>query len=459
MTAMWTGHDTALIVYAVLAIALVIGLVAVLKLHAFVALMIGAVGMGLAGGLGVSHVVKAFEAGAGKVFGSVGLLVALGTILGKLLVESGGADRIAETVLSRSGDRGVPWAMALIAMIVGIPLFFEIGLVLLIPIIFVAARRVQAAGVERGGNAYLLVGIPALAGLSVLHGLVPPHPGPLLAITALGAPIGTTMLYGFIVAIPTVIIAGPLFARVAMRWAQANPPQNLIDQVAGEARSDSPPSFGLTIFTVLLPVALMLIRAGTDVALGTSNKVREWADFIGDPAIALLIGVLVAMWTFGVLRGFDRNRLNRFSTDALAPTATIILIIGAGGGFNGVLVASGIGQAIGKGINSLSISALLLGWLVAVLIRVATGSATVATVTAAGIMVPIAAHASVNRPLLALAIGCGSLFFSQVNDAGFWLVNQYFGMSVPDTLKTWSVMETIVSVVGVACVMLLSLVV
>jgi GntP family gluconate:H+ symporter len=456
---MWTGHDTALIIYAVLAVALVVILVAVLKLHAFVALTIASLAMGLAGGLGVDKVVTSFEAGAGKVFGSVGVLVALGTMLGKLLVESGGAQRIADTVLSRAGDRGVPWAMALVAMIVGIPLFFEIGLVLLMPIIFAAAQRVQTRGVERGGNAYLLVGIPALAGLSVLHGLVPPHPGPLLAISALGAPIGTTILYGLIVAIPTVIIAGPLFARVAMRWAQADPPQALIEQLAGDERSESAPRFSVTLATVLLPVALMLIRAGTDVALGKSNHVREWADFIGDPATALLIGVLVALWTFGVARGFDRNRLNRFCTDALAPTATIVFIIGAGGGFNGVLVDSGIGTAIGKGVNGLSISALLLGWFVAVLIRVATGSATVATITAAGIMVPIAAHTSVDRPLLALAIGCGSLFFSQVNDAGFWLVNQYFGMSVPDTLKSWSVMETIVSTVGLACVMLLSLIV
>ena len=282
----------------------------------------------------------------------------------------------------------------------------------------------------------------------MLHGLVPPHPGPLLAISALGAPIGTTILYGLIVAVPTVIIAGPLFARVAMRWAHADPPRALIEQLAGDERAESAPRFSVTLATVLLPVALMLIRAGTDVALGKSNHVRQWADFIGDPATALLIGVLVALWTFGVARGFDRDRLNRFCTDALAPTATIVFIIGAGGGFNGVLVDSGIGTAIGKGVNGLSISALLLGWFVAVLIRVATGSATVATITAAGIMVPIAAHTSVSRPLLALAIGCGSLFFSQVNDAGFWLVNQYFGMSVPDTLKSWSVMETIVSTVG-----------
>lgn len=454
---MWTSHDTLLIIYAALAILLVVVLVGFLKLHAFVALMIASVAMGLAAGLGVDNVIKSFEAGAGKIFGSVGILVALGTMLGKLLAESGGSDRIARTVLSRAGDRGVPWAMALVAMIVGIPLFFEIGLVLMIPIIFTAARQVRERGIEKSGNAVLLVGIPALAGLSVLHGLVPPHPGPLIAITALNAQIGTTILYGIIIAIPTVIIAGPLFARVAMRWAHADPPQNLVEQVAGEADEENQPSFGVTLFTILLPVALMLLRTAADVALGKSETARVWADFIGDPAMALLIGLLVAMYTFGFARGFDRDRLQRFTTESLAPIASIVMIIGAGGGFNGVLVDSGIGAAIGKGVHSLSISALLLGWVVAVLIRVATGSATVATVTTAGIMAPIVAHSSVSRPLLALAIGCGSLFFSQVNDAGFWLVNQYFGMSVKDTLKTWSVMETIISVVGMALVLVFSL--
>lgn len=460
---MWTGHDTALIVYAALAIALVVVLVAVVKLHAFVALMIGSIAMGLAAGLGVDEVVKSFEAGAGKIFGSVGLLVALGTILGKLLVESGGADRIAETVLGRASEGRVPWAMALVAVIVGIPLFFEIGLVLLIPIIFVSARRVQMQAERRGrnvgGNVFLLVGIPALAGLSVLHGLVPPHPGPLIAISAVGAKIGVTMLYGFLVAIPTAIIAGPLFARVAMRVAHAEPPANLLEQVAAETSSSERPKFTVALFTILLPVALMLLRTVADVGMSKTETLRKWADFIGDPAIALLIGVLVALWTLGLARGFDRGTLRRFSTEALAPTATILLIIGAGGGFNGVLVDSGIGKAIGTGVHTLAISALLLGWLVAVLIRVATGSATVATITAAGIMAPIVVHGSVNRPLLALSIGCGSLFFSQVNDAGFWLVNQYFGMSVPDTLKTWSVMETIISVVGMAGVLVLSLLV
>ncbi|MEA2322302.1 MAG: gluconate:H+ symporter, GntP family [Solirubrobacteraceae bacterium] len=456
---MWTSHDTLLVVYALVAIAAIVLLVAQLKLHAFLALMMGALGMGLAAGLGPGKTIDSFEAGVGAVLGNVGIVLALGTMLGKLLAESGGAERIAETVLSRSGPDRVPWAMALIAMIVGIPLFFEIGVVLLIPIIFVMARRVEREGTAVSGNTYLLVGIPALAGLSVLHGLVPPHPGPLIAIDAVGANLGVTMLYGFIVAVPTVIIAGPLFARLATRWAHADPPQALRDQVAGEARTENPPSFGATLLTVLLPVALMLLRTLADVTLDEGDRLRDWADFVGEPIIALLIGVLVALWTFGFSRGFGRTELSGFLGASLAPAASILLIIGAGGGFKQVLIDSGIGDAIAKGIQGSSLSPLVLAWLVAVLIRLATGSATVATVTAAGIMAPLVAHVSVDRPLLALAIGCGSLFFSHVNDAGFWLINQYFGMSVIDTIKTWSVMETVISVVGMAFVMLMSLVV
>jgi GntP family gluconate:H+ symporter len=466
----WTQHDTLLVLWALIAIGLVIVLVAKVRLHAFLALMVGALAMGLlsgigtGGGIGVGKLVDSFEGGAGDTLGQVGLLVALGTMLGALLSESGGADQIARTVLGKAGDERVPWAMALVAMIVGIPLFFEIGVVLLIPIIFTVARRLQARRAEQGlevsGNTYLLVGIPALAGLSVLHGLVPPHPGPLTAISTIKADLGLTMLYGFIIAIPTVIIAGPLFARVATHWAHAEPPEKLVQQVAREPEADTAPSFGVTLFTILLPVALMLVRTIADVALEEGDAVRKWADFVGDPVVALLIGVIVAMWTFGFGRGFDRDKLSSLMGNSLAPAASILLIIGAGGGFKGVLVDSGIGDAIAKGVENAGVSALILGWLVAVLIRLATGSATVATVTAAGIMAPLVANdTAIDRPLLALAIGAGSLFFSHVNDAGFWLINQYFGMSVKDTIKTWSVMETIISVCGLIGVLALSLVV
>jgi GntP family gluconate:H+ symporter len=460
--AAWTGHDTTLVLCALAGVALIIGLItSPLRLHPFLALLVGSLFVGLATGLDPPKIVDSLETGAGGVLGNVGIVLALGTMLGKLLAESGGADQIAATVLGRSGPRRIPWAMALIAMIVGIPLFFEIGVVLLIPIIFTMARQVHADRPEMElGRVYLLVGLPALAGLSVLHGLVPPHPGPLIAIDALHADLGRTLLYGLVIAIPTVAIAGPLFARVAVRWATADPPRDLIEQVARETTSDDPPGFGVTLLTVLLPVGIMLLRTVADVALDAHDPVRTWADFVGDPKLALLIAVLVACWTFGYARGFNGRRVSDFLGASLAPAAAILLIIGAGGAFKQLLIDTGIGDAIAKAAESASVSALVLGWGVAVLIRLATGSATVATVTAAGIMAPIVGQdPAVNAELLALAVGAGSLFLSHVNDAGFWLINQYFGMSVPDTFKTWSAMETIISVVGIALILVADVVV
>jgi gluconate:H+ symporter, GntP family len=471
---MWTSHDTTLLVWAAVGIAVIIVLVTWLRMHPFPALMIGSLFVGLVAGLGPTDTIASFEKGVGAVLGSVGLILALGTMLGKLLADSGGADRIAATILGRSGPRRIPWAMALIAMIVAIPLFFEIGVVLLIPLIFTVARQLQeraresgdagapdpagggglatrvAATTRRTTGPYLLVGIPALAGLSVLHGLIPPHPGPLIAIAALKADLGTTLLAGLCVAVPTVIIAGPIFGTYISKRVHAEPSAELREQVAREVRLDEAPSFVTTVATVLLPVVLMLVRTFADIFItNEDNTVRTWCDFVGDPTIALLAAVLVATVTFGVRRGATLTRVRELVTSGLAPAATILLIIGAGGGFKQILIDSGVGDTLAKVANHTSLSAVVLAWFIAVLIRLATGSATVATITAAGIVAPIVAHdAAVNRPLIALAVGAGSLFFSHVNDAGFWLVKEYFGMSVPETLKSWSVMETIISVVA-----------
>jgi GntP family gluconate:H+ symporter len=468
----WTAHDTSLVVWAFIGIAVVVVLITQFKVHPFLSLILGSGVSGLGAGLSSADVIKNFESGFGSTLGGVGILVALGTMLGKLLADSGGADRIVDTIVSRTSEHRLPWAMALIAMIVGIPLFFEIGVVLLIPVIFLVARRAQTSVVR--------VGIPALAGLSVMHGLVPPHPGPLIAINALHADLGQTMAYGLIVAIPTVIIAGPLYGGWIGRRVRPTPPERLVAQFAPEPQAtgataaaetttlldsepdaglrtatatevaaDRRPSFGITLATVLLPVVLMLGRALADVLLSKTNSLRAILDFLGDPLVALLLSVLVAMFTFGYLRGFSRRQVNELLGLSLAPIAAIVMIIGAGGGFKQILVSIGIGTSLGKAAAASHLSALALGWLIAVGIRLATGSATVATVTAAGLMAPLVQNLShVNKPLLALAIGSGSLFLSHVNDAGFWLVKEYFGMTVGQTFKTWSAMETIISVVS-----------
>ncbi|HET9599075.1 MAG TPA: gluconate:H+ symporter [Anaeromyxobacteraceae bacterium] len=444
----WTGHDTALVVWAAVGIAVIVVLITRSKVHPFIALIVGSGVVGLATGLKASEVVKQFESGFGSTLGGVGILVALGTMLGKLLADSGGADRIVSTILGWGSERRLPWAMTLIAMIIGIPLFFEVGVVLLMPVILLMTRR--------SGTSIVRVGLPALAGLSVMHGFVPPHPGPLIAIDALRADLGQTMALGLLLAIPTVVVAGPLYGIWIGRRVRPEPPARLVEQfaAAGAAPAGDAPGFGVTLATILLPVALMLGKAVADVLLPARSGARGWIDFLGDPLLALLISVLVAMFTLGYRLGFSRQRVSDLLGGSLGPIAGIVMIIGAGGGFKQMLIASGIGDAIGKAAAQSAISPLLLGWLIAVGIRLGTGSATVATVTASGLMAPIVRDLQhVSTPLLALAIGAGSVFFSHVNDAGFWLVKEYFGMTVGETLATWSAMETILSVVGLALVL------
>jgi gluconate:H+ symporter, GntP family len=440
-----------LILAAVLGIVVVILLIAWAKWHPLLALILGSAVLGLVAGVGPSDIVTSFTNGLGATVGSVGLLIALGSMIGALLAESGGADTIVRRIVGVSAA-ALPWAMAGIAALIGLPLFFEIGVVLLVPIVLLVARRTDVG--------LLRIGIPALAGLSVLHGLVPPHPGPLVAISSLHADLGLTLIFGLICAIPTVIIAGPVFGNfIAKRVDVPVPPLMQKDEDESE-REGRNPGLWPAVLTILLPIVLMLARGIAELVLDKGNSVRSALDVLGNPPVALLLGVLLAMWTLGARAGFDRRQTSAVIGGSLPPIAGILLIVAAGGGFKQVLVDAGVGNVVADAAKHAHINALLLGFLVAVGIRVATGSATVATITAAGIVAPLAG--TLDRPtvaLLALAIGCGSLFFSHVNDAGFWLVKEYFGMTVGQTIKTWSVMETIISVVGFGCVMLLSLVV
>ncbi|MGM7777683.1 GntT/GntP/DsdX family permease [Arthrobacter sp. KNU-44] len=474
----WTGHDTQVLVVAAIGIAIVVLLIVWAKMHAFLALSIGALFVGIASGIALDKVTTSYENGVGGVLGYVGVLIALGAMLGKLLADSGGADKIVDTLL-HGRPATLPWKMALIAGIIGIPMFFEIGLVLLIPVVMLAVHRSKGPAMR--------LGIPALAGLSVLHGFIPPHPGPLAAIGILHANVGVTLAFGLLIAIPTVIIAGPLFGRLAARivpigaagaglavtvgsgeHAEPARPQGP-GAKAASSHGDAPvgkaqdpqatrsPSFGWTLVTLLSPLVLMLIKAGADIWMDKSAALRPFLDFIGDPVFALLVAVLLAMVTFGTRVGFSASILTKKIGESLLPIVGVMLIVGAGGGFKQVLVDGGTGTAIAKIAVAASLSALVLGWIIAVLIRLATGSATVATVTAAGIIAPLATGLSpAQLALVVLAIGAGSLFFSHVNDAGFWLVKEYFGLTVGQTIKTWSVMETIISVVGFGFTLLLS---
>ncbi|MET9954675.1 gluconate:H+ symporter [Streptomyces sp. NPDC006339] len=448
-----TSAGNAQLGIAVLAgIAVIVLLITRFKLHAFLALTIGSLALGAFAGAPLADAIKSFTTGLGSTVAGVGVLIALGAILGKLLADSGGADQIVDTILRKASGRAMPWAMVLIASVIGLPLFFEVGIVLLIPVVLMVAKR--------GDYSLMRIGVPALAGLSVMHGLIPPHPGPLVAIDAVGANLGVTLALGLLVSIPTVIIAGPLFSRYAARWVDIPAPEKMIP-VRPSEDLEKRPGFGVTVATVLLPVVLMLVKALVDIVVDDpEHGLQKVTDVIGSPLIALLAAVLVALFTLGRAAGFTKERLSSTVEKSLAPIAGVLLIVGAGGGFKQTLIDIGVGQMILDFSENWSIPALLLAWLIAVAIRLATGSATVATISAAGLVAPLAEGMSTGEvSLLVLAIGAGSLFFSHVNDAGFWLVKEYFGMSVGQTIKTWSVMETIISVVGIVCVLLLSLVV
>ncbi|WP_345149865.1 GntP family permease [Arthrobacter ginkgonis] len=461
-----------LVTAALLGIALIVVLISWLKLHPFLSLTIGALTVGALAAMPMADVVASFSAGVGSTVAGVGVLIALGAMFGRLLADSGAADQIVDTIIGRAGPRMLPWAMGLVGALIGLPMFFEIGLVLLMPVIMLVSMR--------SGLSLIRVGIPALAGLSAMHGLVPPHPGPLVAINALNAPLGITLILGVLIAIPTVVIAGPLFAKVASRWVDVAAPQLFVtereQQLVGAGHGSSHatptaaihagaginpdsagtrrPPFATTMATVLLPVVLMMGKAIADIAAPKENQVRVVLDFLGTPLIALLLAVLVALVTFGRGSGMDRRGIAKSLEKSLPPIAGILLIVGAGGGFKQTLIDTGIGTVITDFATSSNISVLFLGWLVAVVIRLATGSATVATITAAGILAPLAAGLPpAETSLLVLAIGAGSVFFSHVNDAGFWLVKEYFQLNIAQNLKTWSVMETLISVVGLVLVL------
>ncbi|HKS36364.1 MAG TPA: gluconate:H+ symporter [Verrucomicrobiae bacterium] len=460
--------NSSLLLIALAAVVGLIVLIARFRLNAFIALLLASLFVGLCSGADLPAITKAILDGMGGVLGSIAAIIGLGTIVGKLLAESGGAEVVADTFMRLLGERRVHWTMMLIGFVVGIAVWFSVGLVLLIPIAYAIAKKSNVS--------LLLLGIPMVAGLSVMHGLVPPHPGPVAAIGMLdkagaGADTGKIILYSLIVGFPTAVIAGPIFGRFIARRVPVEPGGIAADLVRERGSRERLPGFALTLFTILVPVMLMLLATVVDVALDELHQRQEWASanghvwvskamsglttlrpwsaFLGTPIVAMLIATLFSFWSFGFARGFDRQRISKFSEECLGPVATVLLVVGAGGGFSKVLDVCQVGAAIAEMAKGMQLSPLLMGWLVAALIRIAVGSATVAISMAAGIVAPIAVAApGTNLELLVIAMGAGSVILSHVNDGGFWFVKEYFNMTVPQTLKTWTVMETIISVVA-----------
>lgn len=438
-----------LLVYAAISIIALVLLIARYRLNPFITLTLVSLGLGLMAGIPAKDVVFVYEAGVGKTLGHIALVVALGTMLGKMMAESGGAEQIARTMIRWFGEKNVHWAMVFIAFLVGFPIFFEVGFVLLVPIAFNVARRT--------GTSMLLVGLPMVAGLSVVHGLVPPHPAAMIAVGEYQANVGRTISYALLVGIPTAIIAGPIFAKWVAPRIQLPAVNPLEEQFIHADAERQLPGFGITLATILLPVFLMLLGGWANLIATPGTALNDFLLFIGNSVVALLIATLVSFYTLGIARGFNRDSILKFSHDCLAPTAGITLLVGAGGGLNRILVEAGIAKEIVSISSDMALTPLMMGWLVAALMRVATGSATVAMSTAAGIVAPIALAAGYPHPeLLVIATGAGSLILSHVNDGGFWLIKEYFNMTVTQTLKTWTVLETIISVVALGFVSLIA---
>jgi len=429
-----------------------------LKLNTFVSLIIVSFGVALLLGMPLDQIVKTIEAGIGGTLGHLALIFGLGAMLGKLIADAGGAQRIAMTLVARFGEKNIQWAVVVASFIIGIALFFEVGLVLLIPIVFAISRQLRVS--------ILYLGIPMVAALSVTHGFLPPHPGPTVIAGEYKANIGEVLLYGFIVAVPTVIIAGPVFTKIAKRLVPESFTRTGNIASLGEQKEfdlEETPGFGISVFTAMLPVLLMSVATiftllQETLGLGESSVISA-IEFIGNASTAMLISLLVAVYTMGIARQIPMQTVMESCTTAIAQIGMMLLIIGGGGAFKQVLIDGGVGTFVAQLFEGSALSPILLAWLIAAILRISLGSATVAALSTAGLVIPLLEQSDVNLALVVLATGAGSLIASHVNDAGFWMFKEYFGLSLKETFATWTVLETIISVCGLGFVLLLSLVV
>lgn len=423
-------------------IALLVLLIARFKVNTFIALIGVSILAGILLGMEPTQVISGIYKGMGDLLGSLVIIIVAGAMLGKLVADSGAAQRITDSIIHLFGPKKVQWALMITGFIIGIPLFYNVGFVLVIPLIFAAAYQARLPAI--------VVGIPMLASLSVTHGFLPPHPSPTALITLFHADLITTLGLGMIVAIPTVIIAGPVFSKVLTN-IHATPLKSFRSEPRPEHEL---PGLSNSLLTALLPVILLaLIGLLRFVAL--PPKVDQFVVFISEPSVVMLVSVLVASYTLGFGRGTSAQQIADTLSDAVKDIAPLLLIIGASGAFKEILVQSGISDSIAATIQGLSLNPLILAWLMAAVIRVSIGSATVAGLTSAGLLLPIVEQGVADPNLMVLSIGAGSLMFSHLNDSGFWMFKEYFNLSIKDTIKSWSLMETVVAIVGLLGVLAL----
>ncbi len=424
-------------------IVLLIVLITRFQINAFLAFLLISILAGLLLGIDASHITASIQKGIGDMLGSLVIVVACGAMLGKLAAESGAAQQIAGSLMNLFGPRYIQWALMLTGFIIGIPLFYNVGFVLVVPLIFSVAYKYNFPVVY--------IGLPMLAALSVTHGFLPPHPSPTALVAQFHADMGTTLFYGILIGLPTVIIAGPFFSQTLKK---IQTPLNKIFQSTALPDNELP-GLGISIFSALLPVILLAATTIFGNVIHEPGLLKTVITFLGDPAIVMIISLVVATYTLGVRQNKKMKSIMDIYGDAVKDIAMILLIMSGAGALKQVLIDSGVSAEIATLLIGLDVHPLVLGWAITCVIRVCVGSATVAGLTAASIMAPLLAQSHVDPNLMVLAVGAGSLMFSHVNDAGFWLFKEYFNLSIKDTIRSWSLMETVVAICGLAGVMLI----
>ncbi len=445
---------TFLLITIILAVVFLLFLVLKLKINAFIALLVTSMFVGIATGMPLKSILDSIQKGMGGTLGFVATVVGLGAIFGQMLESSGGAESMARYLVKKFGEKRAPMAMALTGFFVGIPVFLDVGFIILVPIVYALSRDTR--------KSVLYYGIPLLAGLAVTHSFIPPTPGPVAVAEIINAELGYVILWGFILGLPIAILAGPVFGRYISRKISI-PAPDTIEPVNPEVTKNSP-SFGLVISFIAIPLFLIILATVTDVLVKKQimapGLLPEILGFIGHPFTALTLATLLSIYFLGVKKGFSKKDILDLSTKALGPAGIIILITGAGGVLKQILVDSGIGKMMAESIASSSLPPVILAWTLAAIVRVTQGSATVAMITAAGIMAPVLEILNLSQThiaLIVLAIASGATLLSHVNDSGFWLVGKYFGMTEKQTLQSWTIMETIISISGLILTLLVSL--
>jgi Gnt-I system low-affinity gluconate transporter len=442
-------------IIVVLAVALLLFMVLKLKISAFIALLITAIFVGIAAGMPLSSITKSIQEGMAGTLGFVATVVGLGAIFGQILESSGGAESLAHYLIKKFGKDRAPWALTLTGFIVAIPVFFDVGFIILVPIVYSLSRDT--------GKSLLYYAIPLLAGLAVAHSFVPPTPGPVAVANIVDAPLGWIILFGILLGLPTVAISGPVFGKfIAKKIYLEVPPEMSV--TSADTDSGDFPSFRLIVWIVAIPLLLILLNTFTGVAVSSGmiekSVLTDALEFVGHPFSALIIATLAAMYFLGIRRGMDKKTILDLSNKALGPAGIIILVTGAGGVLKQVLVDSGIGQMMAESMAGSPLPPLVLAWVLAAVVRVTQGSATVAMITAAGIVAPVIEQFGLSDPqraLIVIAISSGATMLSHVNDSGFWLVGKYLGMNEKQTLQSWTIMESVIALCGLAFVMITSI--